>query len=165
MRGGSLGGPVVDPCELYACLVRNLERLVEELRFHQVKAGQLSVYVAYRDGREGVGRSVLEAPSSTFDVLMEHARPCMRAAWIPKVPAGRMHLFADDLRERKLTQLGLFDSRDPEKAEAIDQLKETINAAHGRFAIRSGATLPLYDLYGDDAAGYDICDVRGKTCF
>lgn len=164
-RGGSLGGPILSPHELYACLVRNLERLVEELRFHQVRAGQLSVYVAYNDGREGFGRSVLEAPSSTFDVLLDHARPCLRSAWIPKVPAGRMHLFADDLRERKLTQLGLFDSQDPEKAEAIDQLKADINAAHGRFTVRSGATLPLYGLYMDEASSYDICDVRGKTCF
>jgi hypothetical protein len=35
----------------------------------------------------------------------------------------------------------------------------------GRFAVRSGATLPLADVYRDEAQQYDICDVRGKTCF
>jgi hypothetical protein len=35
----------------------------------------------------------------------------------------------------------------------------------GRFALRSGATLPMYDVYRDEAQSYDICDVHGKICF
>jgi hypothetical protein len=31
--------------------------------------------------------------------------------------------------------------------------------------VRSGATLPLTEVYADKAQSYDICDVRGKLCF
>jgi hypothetical protein len=40
-----------------------------------------------------------------------------------------------------------------------------INVKQGRFALRSAATLPLAEVYRDQANGYDICDVRGKVCF
>ena len=40
-----------------------------------------------------------------------------------------------------------------------------VNEALGRFTLRSGATLPLKDVYRDEAQQYDICDVRGKICF
>ena len=32
-------------------------------------------------------------------------------------------------------------------------------------ALRSGATLPLADVYRDEAQSFDICDVHGKMCF
>jgi nucleotidyltransferase/DNA polymerase involved in DNA repair len=40
-RGGSLGGATLCPDRLWAWVVRNLERLVEELEFYQVRAGHL----------------------------------------------------------------------------------------------------------------------------
>jgi hypothetical protein len=52
-----------------------------------------------------------------------------------------------------------------ECAEAVAKLKREINAAVGRFALRSAATLPLKRIYDDPTNEYDICDVRGKTCF
>ncbi len=44
-------------------------------------------------------------------------------------------------------------------------VEREVNAKIGRFAVRSGATLPLCDVYRDEAQSYDICDVRGKMCF
>ena len=38
-RGGSLGEATADPIVLYAWLVRNLERLIEELEYHEVRRG------------------------------------------------------------------------------------------------------------------------------
>jgi DNA polymerase V len=61
-------------------------------------------------------------------------------------------------------QLGLFEPPRAE-AEAVAALKRQVNARVGRFALRSGATLFLPDIYRDEASGYDICDVRGKMCF
>ena len=61
-------------------------------------------------------------------------------------------------------QLGLFEGA-PGKAETLATLKRSINARHGRFALRSGATLPLGAIYADRANSFDICDVRGKVCF
>jgi hypothetical protein len=61
-------------------------------------------------------------------------------------------------------QLGLFDVPESQ-ARAVAKAKREINTALGRFTLRSGATLPLYDVYRDEAQGYDICDVRGKICF
>jgi hypothetical protein len=63
-----------------------------------------------------------------------------------------------------LSPAGLFEPPE-DQAEAVAQVKREVNATVGRFALRSGATLPLYDVYRDEAQGYDICDVRGKICF
>ena len=151
---------------LYAWLVRNLERLIEELEFHGVAAGRLTVWVGYRDGQAGLGQTSLTAPTDRFDLLLDAARPCLRRAWIPRAAAHRMHLIAEQLTPRQQVQLTLFDNaRDADRAHAIAQLKHDVNTRHGRFMLRSAATLPLAAIYQDSANGYDICDVHGKTCF
>ena len=163
-RGGSFGESTDDPNVLYAWLIRNLERLIEELEFHAMLTGRLTVWVAYKDGQVGVGRTDLTVPSDRFDVLLEAARPCLRRAWVPRVRATRMHLIAEKLRPRAQAQLGLFEPS-PERAEALARLKREVNLRHGRFALRSAATLPLVSVYRDTSNAYDICDVRGKSCF
>jgi hypothetical protein len=75
-----------------------------------------------------------------------------------------MHLIAEKLRARAQAQLGLFEPS-PERAEALARLKREVNSRHGRFALRSAATLPLVSVYRDTSNAYDICDVRGKSCF
>lgn len=163
-RGGSFGEASADPVILYAWLVRNIERLIEELHYHEVLAGRLTVWVGYKDGQGGVGQVTLAAPTDRFDLLLDAARPCLRRAWIRGVRASRMHLIAERLAPRALTPLGLFDPP-AGKATAVARLKREVNARHGRFALRSAATLPLASIYVDPANGYDICDVRGKSCF
>jgi nucleotidyltransferase/DNA polymerase involved in DNA repair len=165
-RGGSFGEPAVAPLVLYAWLVRNLERLIEELEFHGVGAGRLTVWVAYRNGQLGLGQTTLSVPSDRFDVLLDAARPCLRRAWVPRVAATRMHLFAEQLTPHTCIPLGLFDRADDRnRALAIARLKREVNARIGRFALRSAATLPLSAIYRDTSNEYDICDVRGKICF
>jgi DNA polymerase V len=163
-RGGSFGDPATSPIVLWAWLVRNLERLIEELEFHDVSAGKLTVWVAYKNGQVGVGKSRLAAPSQRFDILLDAARPCLRRAWVPGVAATRMHLFAGNLIYRHRTQFGLFEPAG-EREAVIARLKHDINERHGRFVLRSAATLPLPAIYKDTANGYDICDIRGKMCF
>jgi nucleotidyltransferase/DNA polymerase involved in DNA repair len=163
-RGGSIGQATADPHRVYAWAVRSLERLIEELEYHAVRAGRLSVWVAYRDGQARVGQSALTAPSARFDLLLEAARRGLRQAWLPRVPVARLHLVATDLQAPGAAQLGLFEPP-PGRAEALARLKREVNGRVGRFALRSGATLFLDDLYRDEAAAYDICDVRGKRCF
>ncbi len=163
-RGGSFGRSTADPQLIYAWLVRNLERLIEELEYHEVQTGHLTVLLRYRDGQEGVGAVPLAAPSHRFDLLLEAARVGLRRAWIPHATATRMHLIATMLRRHGAVQLGLFEPP-AERAEALARLKREVNARHGRFALRSGATLPLRELYRDEAHSYDICDVRGKICY
>ncbi|GAC1474273.1 MAG: DNA polymerase IV [Isosphaeraceae bacterium] len=163
-RGGSFGEATADPIILYAWLVRNLERLIEELEFHTLLAGRLTVWVAYKDGQVGVGQSNLAVPSDRFDLLLDAARPCLRRAWVPRVRATRMHLIAERLISRRQAPLGLFEPPS-ERPEAVARLKRAVNTRHGRFALRSAATLPLASIYRDVANSYDICDVRGKICF
>ena len=50
----------------------------------------------------------------------------------------------------RLRQLGLFDAP-AEQAETVARLKREVNAEMGRFALRSGATLPLVEVYRDEA--------------
>jgi nucleotidyltransferase/DNA polymerase involved in DNA repair len=163
-RGGSLGGATNDPERLVAWVARNVERLVEELEYHQVAAGRLEVFVMHRDGDTGSRRITLAAPSDRFDQLFEAARHCFLRAWIAGLPASHMHVIATGLQRPGAVQRGLFDPPD-ETARALADLKRTVNTRVGRFALRSGATLPLYDIYHDEAQSYDICDVRGKHCF
>jgi DNA polymerase V len=165
-RGGSFGEATMSPMVLYAWLVRNLERLIEELEYHALLAGRLKIELDYRDGQVRVGKVALKVPTDRFDLLLDEARPCLRQAWVPHVLATHMHLIAEDLVSRHERPLSLFDLPDvAARAEAIARLKHEVNAKHGRFAIRSGATLSLAPIYRDTANNYDICDVRGKTCF
>jgi nucleotidyltransferase/DNA polymerase involved in DNA repair len=163
-RGGSFGEATSDPIVLYAWLVRDLERLIEELEFHAVLAGRLTVWVAYKDGQVGVGQATLAIPTDRFDLLLDAARPCLRRAWVARVPATRMHLIAERLTLRGQRPLGLFDPP-AARAEAVARLKRAVNERIGRFALRSGAMLPLGPIYHDPANAYDICDIRGKMCF
>jgi DNA polymerase V len=142
--------------------VRNLERLVEELVYHHVLTGRVSLWVGYGDGRAGEGRATLPVPSNRLDVLLDTYRPCLRRAWIPRTLAARMHPFAEELTPDAPRQLGLFDREGPDDVAAV---KQAINQKHGRFTLRSAATLPLAPIYADGANGYDICDVHGKMCF
>jgi DNA polymerase V len=165
-RGGSLGESTLDPIILYAWLIRNLERLIEELEYHEVLAGRLTIWVGYKDGQAGLGQTNLAIPTDRFDLLLDSARPCLRSAWVPRVPASRMHLIAEHLTPKGQAQLGLFDRpQAAAQADSVAKLKREINLRHGRFALRSAATLPLASIYKDTANGYDICDIRGKSCF
>lgn len=165
-RGGSFGEATSNPVVLYAWLVRNVERLIEELHFHETLAGKISVWVGYKDGRFGVGQIHLSVPTDRFDLLLEAARPCLRQTWIPGALAQRMHLIAEDLHRREPRPLGLFEpTAQHDRAEAVARVKRQVNNRIGRFALRSAATLPLPAIYADTANGYDICDVRGKICF
>jgi nucleotidyltransferase/DNA polymerase involved in DNA repair len=165
-RGGSFGESTAAPVVLYAWLVRNLERLVEELEYHGVATGRLSVWLAYKDGRAGAGHVTLPVPSDRFDVLLDVARPSLRRAWIPRVPATHMHLIAEHLTALRDCPLSLFDPPEQrDRAEAIARVKREVNARHGRFVLRSAATLPLVNIYRDSANEYDICDVGGNSAY
>jgi nucleotidyltransferase/DNA polymerase involved in DNA repair len=163
-RGGSFGEATDRPSVLWAWLVRNLERLVEELAYHGIRTGRIAAWIGYRDGRFGEGHASLATPTDRFDVLLDAFRPCVRRAWIPRAAAQRMHLFAHELVPRSPAQLGLSDGPG-DRAEAIARVKREVNAKHGRFALRSAATLPLVGIYRDPSNEWDICDVRGKICF
>jgi nucleotidyltransferase/DNA polymerase involved in DNA repair len=163
-RGGSIGEATADPNVLYGWVVRNLERLVEELDYHGVFAGRLAVWVGYRNCRAGAGESALMSPTDRFDILLDAARHGLRQAWRPRGIAQRVHLFASQLRWRGEVQPSLFDQPD-EQASAVAALKKEVNARVGRFALRSGATLFLEEVYKDAAQDYDVCDVHGKMCF
>jgi hypothetical protein len=149
---------------LWAWLVRNLEPLIEELAYHNVLTGRVAVWIGYKDARGAEGRSTLIMPDNQFDVLLEAFRLCIRQAWLQNAAANRMHLFVEDLRPRRDRQLTLFGDLS-EQAKAVSALKKAVNDRHGRFILRSAATLPLGRIYTNRANEYDICDVRGKTCF
>jgi DNA polymerase V len=163
-RGGSIGARTADPYRLYGWLVRDLERLIEELEYHGVQAGRLEVGLVYDRLLGKVGVQALPAHSDRFDLLLDAARRGLRRAWVPGLPVTHLHLLATDLRWRGAVQLGLFEPA-AARAAAVARVKREVNARVGRFAVRSGATLYVNDVYRDEAQSYDICDVRGKMCF
>jgi hypothetical protein len=80
-RGGSLGGKTADPAEIYAWLVRNLERLIEELEFHRVLTDRLHLWLGYKDAPHGVGVATPEVPTDRFDLLLDAGRFALRQAF------------------------------------------------------------------------------------
>ena len=163
-RGGSIGQATAAPEVIWAWLVRNLERLIEELEYHVVQVGHLTLWLGYQDGPVNAGKVTLGVPTDRFDLLLEAARSCFQQAYVPRHAISRMHLIATKLQYRKAVQLGLFEPP-VEKAKAVARLKRDVNGKHGRFTLRSGVTLYLEDVYRDSANAFDICDVRGKMCF
>ena len=81
-----------------AWLVRNLERLIEELEYYAVRTSSLDLFLCYKDGRTGRGKASPLVPSDKFDQLLEAAKLAFGKALIPNVPATRMHLTATKLK-------------------------------------------------------------------
>lgn len=160
-RGGSLGGSSDDPARLVGWAARNTERLVDELEYHQVFTNRIVLLLEFKD-HTGWGRGAnLVEPSNRFDVILSVVKRLMslvgdRGAW------SYMHIVAEKLCRTRNVQLSLFHERTD---DSMDQLKRDVNGKVGRFALRSGDTLALDDVYADEACDYDICDIRGKTCF
>jgi DNA polymerase V len=162
-RGGSLAGRVSDPHVMYGWLVRNLERLIEELQFYEVRPATLSVAVAYHDADSAIGVVPLPVPSDRFDILLDAARIGLRRAFRSGKIATHMHVIASNLR-RGPWQQSLFDLP-CEKFDAIAKVKREINETYGRWKVRSGSTLWANAFYQDHSNELEICDVRGKFCF
>lgn len=162
-RGGSLGESTSDPDRVVAWLTRNMERLVEELYYHVVFAGRFVLYVGHPFGGNSWEVDLI-SPTDRFDLLMEAGRYCLDKAWNGRQPVNRMHLIATHLVRPGFVQQGLFQPPE-KKAREVAKVKREVNSRLGRFTLRSGATLPLYGIYRDDAQSYDVCDVHGKMCF
>ena len=159
-RGGSIGKASRDPSRVHAFVVRNVERLVEALAYYRLCCDHLILSLLFTDAPERSVRASLLGSRSDFDAILESALHLLPLAWQPPGAfVHYMHVIAGDLRPLVKRQRSLF-----EQPQLVD-VKHAINDAVGRFALRSAATLPLRDVYGDAANSYDICDIYGKSCF
>lgn len=155
-RGGSIGSATNKPDRAWAFVVKNLERLIEELHRHQLKTGRVEFHLEqrsydYQMYHFGTG-SNLEVPTDRFDLLVDVFEQLFRRTYQRHLLVSRMHLLAHRLEPAAVAQRGLFDPSDePERTLAIT--KRRINTDVSRFAIRSGATLPIKDWYDDPALG------------
>lgn len=102
--------------------------------------------------------------TAAFTFLFGAASSMFDESWSPGRSVSHMHLVASSLTYRFAVQQSLFDN-ETEKERRIAAAKKEVNAKVGRFAVRSGATLPLYELYNDEASDYETCDIYGTTCF
>jgi DNA polymerase V len=159
-RGGSIGKASRDPRRIHAFLVRNVERLVEALTYYRICCDHLMLTLTFTDHPERTMRSSLLGSCADFESLLQAAIYLLPRTWQPtSATVHYMDVIAGGLRSIANRQQSLFG-----QTEYMD-VKQKINQAVGRFAIRSGATLPLVDVYGDAANEYDICDIYGKRCF
>jgi DNA polymerase V len=163
-RGGSLAGRVQDPYTLYGWLVRNVERLIEELHYYEVRTNELTVYLSCSNMTSGGAAVPLETPTNRFDVLLNVAKIGLHKAWRKGAWCTHLHLIASKLVRGTKWQQSLFEPPNP-KLEAIALVKREINRRFGRFKLRSGGTLYSNKFYDDPANEYDVCDIRGKFCF
>jgi nucleotidyltransferase/DNA polymerase involved in DNA repair len=161
-RGGSLGVATADPDRLAAWVVRNVERLIEELDFHQVYTERLVLILALKAGGYWFRRVELPEPTARFDLLVSIAKELLQEG-MGEVISG-MHLIAEKLCFRSHVQRSLFHQPDL-LSDRVADVKRRVNEQVGRFAVRSGDTLFLPETYADPAQQYDVCDIRGKMCF
>ncbi len=162
-RGGSVGWATSDEMVICAWLVRHLERLIEELHYHEVHTQRITVWFGHQEGPDGVGEYQLDSPSNLFDHLLVAVQQAAKVAWTGAA-VSRMSIIASQLTSSNYVQQSLFD-QPSERQESLAYLKKNINQHLGRFTVRSGATLPLYEIYHDRASNYEICDIHDKFCF
>ncbi|MCC7085550.1 MAG: nucleotidyltransferase [Pirellulales bacterium] len=162
-RGGSVGKATSDPALCRAWIVRNVERLIEALDFHLVYCELLSLAVEFKDASAAGFRLHLPYATADYDPIASAALQMWERCGQGKTLAY-MHVIAGGLTSRRCFQRGLFDQPTPEERRIADA-KRRINERVGRFALRSGVTLPLIELYTDPANNYEVCDIQGKTCF
>ncbi|MCA9038920.1 MAG: DNA polymerase IV [Planctomycetaceae bacterium] len=160
-RGGSIGRKSKDHARIIGWLTRNTERLSEALNENRMHAQLLTLSIQYED-HTGWGQvTKLDEPTSSFDDLITAAKNMIAHMPLTKC-VSYMHLISERLTPQNLIQRSLFEAVSP---SPLDQLKASINMKLGRFAVRSGDTLTIKELYEDEANDYDICDVSGKMCF
>ncbi|WP_437230106.1 DNA polymerase Y family protein [Planctomicrobium sp. SH661] len=156
-RGGSIGESTDDPTIHNAWLVRNVERLIEAMFWHRYACNRLTVTVAHKIG--GLSRQTrLPECTNAFEILLPAAKHLF--ALCPPGIISHIHVIADELQFVGQHQKSLFTSQ-----PRLDAIKRMVNEKLGRFKVRSAETLPLTEIYTDDAHNHDICDVYGKTCF
>lgn len=159
-RGGSMGESTNDPVRLNAWLARNTERLVDALDSQKLVCQRIVLWLEYK-GSGGFLRS-LKLPFATakFETIFSAAQVLLESFRGSNLVCG-MHIESELLSPRHRRQLSLFEK----ERDRRTQLKQEINEKLGRFAVRSGVTLHLPEMYADISHDYDICDVQGKTCF
>ena len=159
-RGGSIGAASRDSARVEAFVARNVERLCEALAHHKLCCDHLILSLQFTDASERSQRCSLLGSRADFEALLEAAMYLLPTVWQPRTAfVHYMHVTAGGLRPILNRQQSLF-----EQPKQID-IKHAINQRVGRFAVRSGATAPLIDIYADPANSYDICDIYGKSCF
>ncbi len=164
-RGGSIGRPSRDPQRVEAFVVRNTERLIEALDHYQFACEELTLELLFRDAPGRAGRVSLHGGRYEGDVLRQAALWLMPRVWSPAgATVHYMHVIAGRLCPRGRRQRSLFE-HPRVRLSAVAEVLRTVNDQVGRFALRSGSTLPLADVHADPANDYDICDIHGKSCF
>ena len=125
---------------------------------------KLTLSVDYKHGPTCAAETSLSVPTTRFDLLVAAAKHLWGQVQLQGALLYRMHYFASKLQYPGRRQLSLFDPP-AVRDDKVRQLKNEVNERHGRFALRSAATLPLAEIYADESHGYEICDAQGKTCF
>ncbi|HTQ40771.1 MAG TPA: nucleotidyltransferase [Pirellulales bacterium] len=162
-RGGSVGKATADPGLCESWIVRNVERLIEALDFHLVFCEQIALAVEFKDASAAALRASLPSATADYGQIVTATLQMWEQMGRGKTLAY-MHVLAERLSSRRCFQRGLFD-QPTEQQQRLADAKRLINQRVGRFTLRSAATLPLTQLYGDPANNYEVCDIAGKTCF
>jgi DNA polymerase V len=133
--------------------------------FYEVHASSLQIVLGHHEKPTMAAPAPISMPTDRFDLLLEGGRIGLRRCYRPGWPVTHMHLIAGGLRWLGCYQPGLFDAPADSKAVVADRIKREVNERHGRFAVRSGQTLFLPEMYRDPSHSFDVCDIRGKMCF
>lgn len=160
-RGGSLGRGAGTRLDLHAWVYRNLERLVDTLQCYGYVCKTLGLDISYQDHPGRYAQSTLCVTTNVTEVLGPAVSELFERCYVAGELGRYMQVVAGGLEPQGREQRSLFDNGRPQ----MDAIRHLVNDKCGRFAVRSGATLPLTHVYSDPSQQHDICDVAGKTCF
>lgn len=163
-RGGELWGDPKDPKVIYGFLIRNFERFIESVwlgKMHILNAGLTLVDVK--------NHSISLAwpfPDYTDDyfLIQEAFRALFKKIYHRGEAYSAMHLYSTELQPAAEGQRSLFPEQNP-RAERIKALRLHLQERFGGYTVRSAATAFTPEVFEDPANNYEICDIRGKTCF
>lgn len=163
-RGGSIWGYYKDSDYIWGFLMRNLERLVDQLTREDIEISELTLLLITAEGATFQGKVVLPDFTNNFSFLLKALRQAFKQAFRRGYSYGYVHIIGYPLRSHQQKQLNLFTDED-EKYQQLLLTKQQLNRKYGRFTLRSGATLFVPQVFADETSNYEICDIEGKICF
>lgn len=163
-RGGGLWGSPKDPKVIYGFLIRNFERWIESIWLGEIQVLNVGlVLVDTKGGSVSAEHSFSDYTDDYFEIQTAF-RLCFKKLYRRGEAYSAMHLYSTILRPAYSGQSSLFYSRN-DRAEDVKKLKLTLQKRFGGYSLRSASTAYTPEVFADPANNYEICDIRGKTCF
>jgi DNA polymerase-4/DNA polymerase V len=151
MKGKTFSAPSSDRAYIYAKLIRNLESAFIKLRRHQMRTGEVAVYLRTKDYEER-GCSVRFSAGATHPMQIV---PAVRTLFERLYANGQEYrsttVCLGRLENDRLRQYDLFEDRVAiERMGEIGRVVDRINARYGKHCVFLGTGLSMKNIETND---------------